>query len=255
MRMLVPKALAALSIVCLTVSLAGCGSRPATETASQGGTTANPPVDEAAAPEAKAAAASVTTAGPVTTIAGASDQAAPPMHFGTGAYIFTWTGTGAFVGVSVDDSNDKPVAVLSLAGPNGQDLFAVNDDDVKPGDLKVKVSSDAAWTLKIEKVQASSATPLPQTLTADELKIAVSQPFKLEAGKPLLVNYTYKSTPKGTGTIQVVDVTTGKRLNGGLMYAGKQSDTLEMQVAAGGVYIARTTFPLASGGGDVKIAQ
>ncbi len=239
------------SVACLLLLAIGCGSKPAADSASQAGGTAA--IEKATAPEANPAA-SVTTAGPVTTIAGASDQAAPAMHFGPGAYVFTWTGTGAFVGVSIADPDDRPVAVLALGGATGQDLFTVNDD-VKAGNLTVRVSSDAAWTVRVEKVQATSVTPLPQTLVAEELRSAVSQPFKLEVGKPVNVTYTYKGTPKGTGTIRIVEITTGKHLNGGLMYAGKQSGTLEMQVAAAGVYIAETTFPLASGGGAVKIAQ
>jgi hypothetical protein len=40
-----------------------------------------------------------------------------------------------------------------------------------------------------------------------------------------------------------------------MMYAGKTSGKFEVQVPAAGVYIAKTTFPLVSGGGEVTIAK
>lgn len=176
------------------------------------------------------------------------------IRFDLGTYTFNWTSVGAMMGITIRDATDKSICVMSLADPNGHDLFSVDNDQVKAGDVKLQVSSDAAWTVKIEKVDGSSSAALPQVLTAEELKDAISKPFKLEAGK-LTVSYAYKAAPKGTGTIQICDVATAKLLNGGLMYAGKVSGTLEIKVPSAGVYIARTTFPLASGGGEVKIAQ
>jgi hypothetical protein len=187
-------------------------------------------------------------------VTGANDQVSPAIRFDTGAYVFTWTGTGGFVGITLTDAGDNTLNVLAVSGANGHDLFSVDNDQVKAGDIKLQVTSDAAWTVKIEKVDGSSSAALPQVLTAEEMKDAISPPVRLEAGT-LTVSYTYKAAPKGTGTIQICDVATGKRLNGGLMYAGKVSGTLEIKVPSAGVYIARTTFPLASGGGEVKIAQ
>lgn len=53
----------------------------------------------------------------------------------------------------------------------------------------------------------------------------------------------------------VLDVATGRSLDTGLIYAGRESGSLEVVIPTAGVYIAQTGFPLASGGGEVKLGQ
>jgi hypothetical protein len=243
------------AVACLTIFLCACGSKPAADNAASGtaAPAAAPAVANASAPAA-GAPVSVSTSGTTTTVTGVNDQTSPAIPFGAGVYVFNWTSTGGFMGITLKDANDQGVLVLSLGGPNGQDLCDVGTDQVKPGDLKLEVSSDAAWTLKIEKVDASGPAALPQALLGEEMKIVISKPFALDAGT-IGVSYTYKSAPKGTGTMSIYNVSTGQGLNTGMMYAGKTSGKFDVKVPTAGVYIAKTAFPLASGGGEVTISK
>ena len=234
--------------------LYACGSTPPTDNAAAGAAPAPAGAKAPAAAPAAGAPASVSTSGTTTTVTGTNDWTSPAMPFGAGVYVFNWTSTGGFMGITLKDVHDQTLLVLAIGGPNGQDLCDVGNDQVKPGDLKVEVSSDAAWTLKVEKVDASSPAALPQVMSGEELKVAISKPFALDAGT-IAVNYTYKSAPKGTGTMGIYNVSTGQGLNTGMMYAGKTSGKFDVKVPAAGVYVAKTTFPLASGGGDVTIAK
>ena len=238
------------AVVCAVMLVAACSSKASTDSSTTG-TAATPTVEKAAAPAA--APPSVAVSGKVTTVTGAGDQVSAPIRFDAGTYLFNWTGTGAFVGITLTDTSDSTVNVFALGGANAQDIFSVDNEQVKAGDIKLQVSSDGGWTVKIEKVDPSSPAPLPQVLTGEELKSAISQPFKLAAGA-VNVTYTFKSTPKGTGTLQVCDVNTGKRV-GGLMYAGNESGTVDLKAPAAGVYMVRASFPLGSGGGEVRVSQ
>lgn len=112
-----------------------------------------------------------------------------------------------------------------------------------------------AWTVTATKVEASAAAALPQVLSGSEMTVAVSQPFKAAAGN-LVMSYTYKNKPKGTGTLTVCDVVTGKTLPmREMMYAGKIPGGWNLTVPAAGIYIASASFPLASGGGELKLTQ
>jgi hypothetical protein len=65
----------------------------------------------------------------------------------------------------------------------------------------------------------------------------------------------FTASRNGTGTIHIYNVSTGQRLNTGMMDAGKTSGQFGVQVPSAGVYIAKTTLALASGGGEVTIAK
>jgi hypothetical protein len=112
-----------------------------------------------------------------------------------------------------------------------------------------------ALTVTVTKVDSSAAVARPQVLAGAEMTDAVSQPFKAAAGN-LVMSYIYKNKPTGTGTLTICDVVTGKTLPmREMMYAGKISGGWKVSVPAAGVYIASASFPLASGGGEVKLAQ
>ena len=111
------------------------------------------------------------------------------------------------------------------------------------------------WAMTLTKVEAAGAEALPQVLAGTERETVVSKPFKAAAGI-LTMTYKYKSKSKGTGTLTVVDVATGKTVPmRQMMSAGKDGGGFDLQLPAAGVYIAQTAFPLASGGGEVKLSQ
>jgi hypothetical protein len=189
----------------------------------------------------------------VITLKGAEKDVSYPVRLSAGAYLITSTGGGGLVTFTVKQG-DAPVYVTMFNPSNQADLFSVGDTTVKAGAATFEVSGIEAWTVTVTRVDGAGAGMLPQVLSAAEMNAAISKPFKAAAGN-LSVAYTYKGKPKGTGTILICDITTGKMLQTPMMYAGRDTGTLTVPVPAAGVFIALTRFPLASGGGQVKISQ
>jgi len=199
--------------------------------------------------------ASVSAAGNTTTITGKDQQTIPAIKLDLGVYAFKWSSTSDFLSLTVNAAAGGALGVLSLADPSGENLFAVDGERVKPGAMQLEVSSSGPWTITITKADAASAVALPQTLSGAEMKTIVSKPFKANAG-PLRASYAYKDSPRGTGTLGIFNVITGKQVVvKGMMVAGKISGELGFDVPAAGVYIAKTTFPLGSKGGDVTLGK
>ena len=201
-----------------------------------------------------AAVGGVAISGSTTTITG-TGQATHELEFARGVYAVTWSTPGTVMSVSVSDAADDVVTVFGLGGPKGSELFAVDGETVKPGKLKMEAGSMEAWTVTIVKLGTAGAGALPQTLSGAVLESAISKAFKAGAG-PLKVAYAYKSEPKGTGTLRICDVATGKNMPvDHVMFAGNASGEFEVNVPAAGVYVACATFPLGSNGGEVSLKQ
>ena len=200
------------------------------------------------------AAGGVAVSGNTTTITG-TGEATREIELATGVYTVTWSTSAELMSVSLNDSAGEAITVFGLGGPKGAELFAIDGEAVKPGKMKLEVESTAAWTVTIVKAVAAGAVALPQTLTGPALGTVISKAFKADAGT-LKVAYTYKSEPKGTGSLRMYDAATGKNVAvDAVMYAGNAAGELEVRVPAAGVYVASTTFPLGSGGGDVRLKQ
>jgi hypothetical protein len=134
-------------------------------------------------------------------------------------------------------------------------LVIVGAELFKPDDGVFEVDGINPWTVTVTRAEAAGAEALPQVLAGTERATIVSQPFKAAAGN-LVMSYVYKAAPKGTGTLTICNVATGKTVRmSKMMYAGKTSGGWTMTLQEAGVYIAATTFPLGSGGGEVKLSQ
>jgi hypothetical protein len=206
-------------------------------------------------PSAAAQKAALSTAGAVITIKGADTQTSPTVKISEGVYVVSRIAGEGYINITIKDPADEIIHMMYFNSPKGTYLLIVNNDPVKPGDVVFEVMGEGAWTLTVTKVDGSSAIALPQVLSGAELTSAVSQPFKAAAGN-LVMSYTYKSEPTGTGTLTICDVVTGKTIPmSKMMYAGQISGGWTMTIKAAGVYIAETTFPKASGGGEVKLSQ
>lgn len=198
--------------------------------------------------------AAVSTAGGVLTVKGTDAQSTPALKLAIGAYVIGRTAGEGFMSINVKDKADNIVHTAIFNEARGSYLLPVDDNIVKQGDLVFEIMGTGAWTVIIAKPDPATAVSLPQTLTGPEMTDAVSKPFKAAAGK-LTVSYAYKAKPKGTGTLIVLEVATGRSLDTGFIYAGRESGSLEVVIPTAGVYIAQTGFPLASGGGEVKLGQ
>lgn len=198
--------------------------------------------------------AAVSTAGGVITVKGTDAQLTPALKLAIGAYVIGRTAGEGFMSISVKDKADNIVQTAILNEAKGSYLLPVDENVVKQGDLVFDIMGMGAWTVTIVKPDPATAAALPQILTGPEMTDAVSKPFKAAAGK-LTVSYAYKAKPKGTGMLIVLELATGRSLNTDFMYAGRESGGFEVVVPTAGVYIAQTGFPLASGGGEVKLGQ
>jgi hypothetical protein len=190
----------------------------------------------------------------VMTLKGAETQNSSAIKFAAGVYIIARTSGEGFISFTVKDKADEPVHSTFFNEAKGAYLLPINENPVKAGEYALEIMGTGAWTVTVARAQAGGASALPLIVSGAEMTQAVSKPFRAAAGK-LAVTYVYKNANQGTGTLSIYDVATGKALPGGLMYAGQKSGTLEVPVPAAGVYIAQTGFPLASGGGEVKIIQ
>jgi hypothetical protein len=206
-------------------------------------------------PSAVAQQAALSTAGGVITLKGTENQTSPTVKISGGVYVVRRVAGEGFMSITVKDPADNILHATFFNDPNGTYLLIVDGNPIKPGDVLFEIMGMGAWTVTVTKVEASGGVALPQVLSGAEMTDAVSQPFKAAAGD-LVMSYTYKNTPKGTGTLTICDVVTGKNLPmREMMYAGKISGGWNVQVPAAGVYIASASFPLASGGGEVKLSQ
>jgi hypothetical protein len=169
-----------------------------------------------------------------------------------GVYLVTSSPDTTFVSLTLTQ-NGAP-AWVNIFSQSESDLIVVDGNTIKAGDATFEGDGVDTWALTIAKVDGSGAGAVPVVLTAAEMKNAISKPFKAAAGD-LNVTYAYKAEPRGTGTLLIGDVATGKLLRTGMMTAGKSAGTLTVAVPAAGTFIAMTRFPLGSGGGEVKIAQ
>jgi hypothetical protein len=203
-----------------------------------------------------AAVAAFPATGPAAaaTFSGSNNQEIPGGKLDLGTYIVRWTSTGVFCSLGAADAAGNLKIQISVGDPKGESLLVVDNGVVKPGDIIMKVSSDGAWTLTITKADPASAVALPQSLAGGEKARVLSKPFKATAGN-LAVTYAYHGVPRGTGTIAICDVATGQYLLAGMLPAGRASGEMSVKVPAAGVFIAKTVFPLNSGGGEVKISQ
>jgi hypothetical protein len=209
----------------------------------------------ASAISAGAPQASVTSAGGVITLKGAETQTAKGVKLAAGAYVFRRTAGDGFATFTVNDGAGSPVYVNMLDAFTETFLLIVDGNPVKPGDFAIEIDGTGAWTVTLTKAVGEGAAALPAVLAGAERTTVVSKPFKAVAGT-LNISYSYKGEPTGTGTLTICDVATGKALPmTKMMYAGNASGGFTVPVAAAGVYIAQTLFPLKSGGGEVKIAQ
>jgi len=199
--------------------------------------------------------AGLSTAGGVITLKGTENQNSPTVNMSQGAYIVRRTSGEGFMSITVKGGADKTYHTTFFSDPNGAYLLIAGSALFPPGDVFFEVIGMDAWTVTITKVDPATAVALPQTLAGAEMKNSISQPFQAAAGE-LVMTYAYKSAPKGTGTLTICDVVTGKTIPmKQMMYAGKISGGWNMTIPAAGVYIAEATFPRASGGGEVKLTQ
>jgi hypothetical protein len=209
----------------------------------------------AGAASAQTGKATVATKENVTTVSGDKDQESSPIKFEIGTYVFNWSCKGSALGLVLNDPNGDTAGVILISEPqSGMELFPVDNDSVKPGSLTLVMTSDGPWTITITKQDAATQTELPLTLSGAELKSVISKPFKAKAGK-IKVKYAYKTAPEGTGTLRICNTATGAGLLTDVMWAGKAAGEFEVSVPAAGAFISQTTFPLASGGGDVTLSQ
>jgi len=199
--------------------------------------------------------AALSTAGGVITLKGTENQNSPTVNMSQGAYIVRRTSGEGFMSITVKGPEDKIFHTTFFSDPNGAYLLIVGSALFPPGDVFFEVIGMGSWTLTLTKVDPSTAVALPLVITGAEMKSALSQPFKAVPGE-LVMTYVYKNAPKGTGTLTICDVVTGKTIPiKQMMYAGKISGGWNMTIPAAGIYIAETTFPKASGGGEVKLTQ
>jgi hypothetical protein len=207
----------------------------------------------ASAPASESQAA-VSTAGNVITVKGTAAQSTSPLKLAAGAYVVGRTAGEGFMSITVKDKAGNIVHTTFFNDARGSYLLHVDENVLKQGDLIFEIMGMGAWAVTIVKPDMATAATLPQTLTGPEMTQAVSKPFKAAAGK-LTVSYAYKAKPTGTGTLWIVEIATGRSLNPGYMYAGRESGGFEIVIPTAGVYIAQTGFPLGSGGGEVKLGQ
>lgn len=206
-------------------------------------------------PSAAAQKAALSTAGGVITLKGTETQTSPTVNISGGVYIVRRVAGEGFMSITVKDLADNILHMTILQNQAGTYLLIVDGNPLKPGDVLFEIMGLGAWTVTVTKVDGSAAVALPQVLSGAEMTDAVSQPFKAAAGN-LVMSYIYKNKPTGTGTLTICDVVTGKTLPmREMMYAGKISGGWSVPVPAAGVYIASASFPLASGGGEVKLSQ
>ncbi len=195
-------------------------------------------------------------AGPGTlSFKGGDGEIKVPTTLQAGVYVITHTGGGALVSVSFRQG-DSPVYTTMFNEPNETDIMAVQAGGqmAKPGPATFEGDGMEAYTVTFTRAETLPLGALPVVLSAPEMKAALSKPFKVAAGT-LTVTYKYKAEPKGTGTLGIFEVTTGKALPTKFMSAHRIGDTYTMTVDKPGTYIAFTRFPLASNGGEVKISQ
>jgi hypothetical protein len=192
--------------------------------------------------------------GNVITLKGTEKQTATG-NLSAGAYILRRAAGEGFLSVTIKDKADAVLYTNFFSDLSNTNLVIVGNELFKPGDVVFEVDGINPWTVTITKAEASAAVALPQVLSGAERAVVVSQPFKALAGN-LVMSYTYKAAPKGTGTLTICNIATGKTVPmSKMMYAGKTSGGWTMTLPEAGVYIAETTFPLASGGGEVKLSQ
>ena len=199
--------------------------------------------------------ASVSTSGGVITIKGNETQKAAGIKLVEGVYVVRRTAGEGYIGITVNAADGTFVDGTFFNDPNGTYMLAVMSHFIKPGGVIFEIKAYESWTLTVTKAEAAGAVALPQVLSSAEMTSAVSKPFKASAGK-LTVSYTYKNGPKGVGGISICEIATGMPLPvTSFMPAGKTSGSFTVDVAAAGIYVAQTNFPLGSGGGEIKIAQ
>jgi hypothetical protein len=192
--------------------------------------------------------------GNVITLKGTERQTATG-HLSAGAYIVRRTAGEGFLGFTIKDKADAVLYTNFLNDLSNTSLVIVGGELFKPGDVVFEVDGINPWTVTVTRAEASAAVALPQVLAGAERATVVSQPFKAAAGD-LVMSYTYKAAPKGTGTLTICNIATGKTVPmSKMMYAGKTSGGWTMTLPEAGVYVAATIFPLGSGGGEVKLSQ
>lgn len=205
-------------------------------------------------PAASGQKAAGSPAGNVITLKGTEKQTAPA-NLTAGAYILSRAAGGGFLTITIKSKTDEVLYTTFFNDLADTNLVIVGGALFKPGDVVFEVGGMNPWTVTVTKADAAAAVALPQVLSGAERAVVVSQPFKAAAGN-LVMSYAYKAAPKGTGTLTICNIATGKTVPmSKMMYAGKVSGGWTMTLPEAGVYIAETTFPLASGGGEVKLSQ
>jgi hypothetical protein len=193
-------------------------------------------------------------AGNVITLTGTEKKTAPANLSG-GAYILRRTAGEGFLSITIQDKAGAPLYTNFLNDLVSADLVVVGGGLIKPGDVVIEVDGMSAWTVTLTKVEAPGAVALPQVLAGAERAVVICKPFKASAGS-LVMSYTYKAAPKGTGTLTICNIATGQTVPmSQMMTAHKVSGGWTMTLPEAGVYVAQTIFPLASGGGEVKLSQ
>jgi hypothetical protein len=191
--------------------------------------------------------------GEVITLKG-TDKQTTPGTLSAGAYIVRLT-AGSFLSFTVKSKANEVLYVDIFNEGAPSNLLIVGGQLFKPGDVVFELDGMDAWTVTLTKVEAAGAVALPQVLAGAERAVVISKPFKAAAGN-LVMSYTYKTPPRGTGTLTICNVATGKTVPmSQMMSATKASGGWTMTVSEAGVYVASTIFPLASGGGEVKLSQ
>lgn len=192
----------------------------------------------------------------VITMAG-TDAKTVPSNLSAGVYYLRGTGGGGFLSVSIKDKANADLYTNVISDPASTNLIIVGGEDFNPGDVVFEIDAMGPWTVTVTKAEASAAVALPQVLVGAELKEVISQPFKAAAGN-LVVSYTYKAPPEGTGTLMIWNIATGKVIPmtmAQMMYAPKTSGGWTVTLPEAGIYIAQTSFPKASASGEVKLSQ
>jgi hypothetical protein len=194
--------------------------------------------------------------GNIINIAG-TDSKTLPANLSSGVYFLRGTGGGGFLSIAIKDKADEVLYINAINNPASTKLVIVGDESFKPGDVVFEIDAMGPWTVTMTKADDSAAVALPQALAGAELEEVISKPFKVAAGN-LVVSYTCKAEPQGTGTILFWNIATGKIVPLSVaqaIYPLKTSGEWTVMLPETGVYIAQTTFPKGSSGGEVKLSQ
>jgi hypothetical protein len=248
-------ALALLVIVLVAAAACGCLESPRKITNTVAPVTPQPTAEPTATPTpAPPAKPSVTVSGGTTTIIGNKDGVARDFRLGQGVYVVSWSGSGTYLSLSVNDLNGNGLADMSKGGTSGSRLLVVDGSSIYPGNFSLMATSDGDWKVTIVKPETYSAKTLPVTLGGSEASGAVSEPFYAERGI-IRISYSFSHTATGNGYIHIYDILTGESFYTRPMSSGSQTGQSTAEVTVKGIYIAQADMPPGSSYGEITLSQ